>query len=401
MSRMPEVTKVTSAVSDSTNTTSSILPINLLSTGGAIKFYVYTDLKGAGGVRKYLYKIVNKNGTTKYAGESSSSTIKVENIRSKMSMGDRILFAIEAEGTYGIATSEYVDAKLVMAKEFPFLNAVSWQNDLENAFEENCEFDLVGGLDGVLKFATGEGLPEVDMPSDSGPLKSLGLESAGLDFDLDVAYDFYNAKATFTSKAGAKLGVNGTFAEFEVPDKVEALLGTGITSEGEVTVSLICVYNDSTMEWEIESYKFIIATETEIRVFTFEFKFSVPLDATFGGVLLSGYVSVEVNGTLTFKTNVTIGGLGSFDSIEEVMIDLADVKTEEELMRKLSRGLGFYRFPMNWNWFDEYLKYSEIPHKIKITGIENIKKNFSECYKLLINEFKKVSINGDSIFAIK
>lgn len=322
MSRMPEVTKVTSAISDSTNPTSSILPLNLLSTGGAIKFYVYTDLKGAGEVRKYLYKIVNRNGTTKHRGESTSSTIKVENIRSKMSMGDRILFAIEAEGTYGIATSEYVDAKLVMAKEFPFLNAVSWQNDLENAFEENFEFDLVDGLDGVLEFATGEGMPEVDMPSDSGPLKSLGLESAGLDFDLDVDYDFYNAKATFTSKADAKLGVNGTFAEFEVPDKVEALLGTGITTESEVTVSLVCVYNDSTLEWEIESYKFIIANETEIRVLTFEFKFRVPLDATFGGVLLSGYVSVEVNGTLTFKTNVTIGGLGSFDSIEEVMIDL-------------------------------------------------------------------------------
>ncbi|NLL04394.1 MAG: PKD domain-containing protein [Clostridiaceae bacterium] len=322
MTRLPEVTKVISAVSNSTKPTSSILPLNLIRTGGAIRFNVYTDLKGAGEVRKYLYKIVNRYGVIKFTGESTSSTIKVENIRSKMSMGDRILFAVEAEGTYGIATSEYVDAKLVMAKEFPFLNAVSWQNNLESAFEENFNFDLEEGLDGFLKFVTGEGTPDIDMPSDSGPIKSLGIESAGLDFDLDVKYDFYNAKATFTSKAGAKLGVNGEFANFDVPDQVESFLGTGITTESEVTVSLICVYNDSTMKWEIESYKFIIANETEIRVLTFEFKFRVPLDATFGGVLLSGYVSLEVNGTLTFKTNVSIGGPLSFESVKNLMIEL-------------------------------------------------------------------------------
>ncbi len=322
MTRLPEVTKVISSVSSSTRATSSILPLNLVPTGGAIRFSVYTDLKGAGEVRKYLYKIVNRYGVTKHTGESTYDVIKVENIRSKMSMGDRILFAVEAEGTYGIATSEYVDAKLVMAKEFPFLNAVTWQNDLEDALEEDFEFDLVDGLDGFLEFATGDGMPDVDMPSDSGPLKSLGLESAGLDFDLGVKYDFYNAKATFTSKAGSKLGVNGEYAKFDVPDQVDKFFGAGITSENEVTVSLICVYNDSTMKWEIESYKFEIANETEIRVLTFEFKFSVPLDATFGGVLLSGYVSVEVNGTLTFKTSVSIGGPLSFESVKSLMLDL-------------------------------------------------------------------------------
>ncbi len=318
LERMPEVTRVTSYISDSFNPSCSILPLNL--PFGSLSFTVTVDLKGAGEVSKYLYKIVDRYGRTKYTGESETRYIEVEDIRSKMAQGDRILFAIEAVGTYGTTTSDYLDAKIVMAREFPFLNAVSWLNELETAFESVGEFDP-NGIDGALKFATGEGVPDIDMPSDSGPIKSIGLDIPKFDFDLDVKYDFANGKATFTSKASGSSGLSGTLAEFDVPKPFSAAVGTGISTSGEVTFTLICVYNDSTLKWEIEKYQIQIASEIEVKIITLEFKYNVPIDAYFGGVLLSGYVSLEINGKVTFFVNVGIDDIGSFDSVQDLMVD--------------------------------------------------------------------------------
>lgn len=319
LERMPEVTRVTSYISDSSNPSCSILPLNL--PFGSLSFSVSVDLKGAGEVSKYLYKIVDRYGITKYTGENETDYIEVKDIRSKMAQGDRIQFAVEAVGTYGTTTSDYVDAKIVMAKEFPFLNAVSWLNELETAFENaGGEYDP-NGIDGALKFATGEGVPDIDMPSDSGPIKSLGIDIPKFDFDLDVKYDFSNGKAIFTSKASGSSGLSGSLAEFDVPEPFSAAAGMGISTEGEVTFTLICVYNDSTLNWEIEKYQIQIATEIEVKIITLEFKYNVPIDATFGGLLLSGYVSLEINGKVTFFVNVGIDDIGSFDSVQDLMFD--------------------------------------------------------------------------------
>jgi hypothetical protein len=75
---------------------------------------------------------------------------------------------------------------------------------------------------------------------------------------------------------------------------------------------------------------------------------------------------------------------------EEVIIDLINIRTEKELMRAMSRGLGMYRFPMEWKWFGEYLKDCELPTKIMIKGIDNIKRNFSGCYYLIKDVLGKV-----------
>lgn len=319
LERMPEVTRVTSYASDSSNSSCSILPLNI--TYGSLRFSVYVDLKGVGEVSRYLYKIVDSNGRTKYEGENDSALIEVKDIRNKMAQGDRILFAVETVGIYGTMTSNYLDAKIVMAKEFPFLNAVSWLNSLETAFENDANFNP-NGINGALKLKTGEGVPKIKMPSDSGPINSLGVGIPKIDFDLDVKYDFCNGKAVFTSKASAGSGLSGNLAKFDVPEPFGATMGTGISASNEVTLTLICVYNDSTLNWEIEKYQIQIASELEIKIITLEFKYNMPLDVYFGGVLLSGYVSLKVEGKITFFTNISIGGMGSFESIEELMVEL-------------------------------------------------------------------------------
>jgi len=76
---------------------------------------------------------------------------------------------------------------------------------------------------------------------------------------------------------------------------------------------------------------------------------------------------------------------------EEVSINLTNIKTEKELMRVLCKGLGIYMFPMEWKWFEEYLAESDLPSKIEILGIDNIRKNFGGCYHLIRNILNKVS----------
>lgn len=319
LERMPEVTRVRSYVSDSSNPSCSILPLNL--AYGSLFFSVSVDLKGAGEVSKYLYKIVDRYGKTKYIGENETDYIEVKDIRSKMVQGDRILFAVEAVGTYGTTVSDYVDAKIVMALEFPPLNAVSWLNELETAFENTYDENF-GGIKGLYKFVTGKKMPDIEMPSDSGPIKSLSItQPTTFDFDLDVQYDFFNGKAVFTTKTGTKSGLNGSWANFKVPDQVGLSATSGISSEQEVTLTLIFVYNDSTLNWEVEKFQIAIASELEIKIITLKFKYNVPIDAYFGGVLLSGYVSLEINGKITFFTNISVEDLGSIDSIEDFIVE--------------------------------------------------------------------------------
>ncbi len=72
-------------------------------------------------------------------------------------------------------------------------------------------------------------------------------------------------------------------------------------------------------------------------------------------------------------------------------IDLSGIKTEEQLLETLSKGLGFYRFPMEWNWLDEYLTYSDSPRIITIKGMENVRTNFEGCYHFIIDAFDRLT----------
>lgn len=347
MSSVPEVKSVTSYVSDSTKLKSSIIPTNLIeSLGGSLMFRVEADTKDSGKVKRYLYKIVDKNNNTKYSGESTVKLINVENICDKMAVGDRILFAIETEGVSNPIISEYVDAKLVMAKEFTFLNSVAWNANVANELKEAFNPDIVEGIDGFLEFSTGDGLPRIEMPEDSGIFKSAGLSAADANFDFDVEYDFYNAKAKFTTRGGIKFGADGALAVLELPkgtsetntegdsnadnnptvdgDPAKSRLERtiGIEYEGNATVSIVCVYDEIAMKWLIESFEIQFDSGVTISV---EFKFIVPLDATFGGALLSGYAAVTIEGGIKQTMAVSIEDIESFDSLRDLMVEMQTI----------------------------------------------------------------------------
>ena len=311
ISREPEITKVVSWCSDSSNNRSSILPLNL-SDDSSITFKVDADLKGASEITEHLWRIVDKYGNIKYEGTSGKDRyITIDDFKSKMAVGDRIEFAIKTEGEYGEFTSDYVDAKLVLAPELKLLNGIAWTNSVKNVlFPEQFN---TSGIDGCVKFVT-DSDDSVEMPKDSGVFKAMKLISALQNFNLDVDYDFKNARLKVDTE------ISGELFSFETEDKKkEGNFGI----ESEANVSIYIVYNDVTLEWELESMDIHFETGVTVSV---KFKVSVPLDAVFGGVALSGYAYVEIEGGVNFIVDVTIPNVSELDSLKDLIVEIqADV----------------------------------------------------------------------------
>jgi len=318
LSIVPEITRVVSWCSDSTNSRSSIVPFNLM--GSSIKFRIDTDLKGNGEVNEYLYKIVDKNGNIKYSGSERINIITILNIKSKMAVGDRLKFAIKTSGPYGDFTSDYVDAKLVMAPELPLLDAVNWLFD--RGINELPVFNpTIEGINDANKFfdRLNNSNSSVPFPGDSGIFKSTKLIPLDASIDLDVEYDFLNGKVKITNKGGVSGDFLGGLAEWDHGSGREGSRRFTLGGELSATVVTVLTYNDSSLRWEFEKMDVNIVGGASFKI---EFKYNVPADGFFGGVLLSGYAVVELEGGIQIIVNASIPNLSRISSISDVLKDI-------------------------------------------------------------------------------
>jgi len=328
MKKTPEVTKVVSWCSDSSNIRSSILPLNFVDND-YIVFTVYADLKGASEIKEYLWRIVDKQGNIKYEGTSKYDTVKIEAIKSKMAVGDRIKFAIRTEGEYGNFISDYVDAKLVLAPELKLLNDIAWASSLkDDMFPHEVDME---GLDGSVEFITGSDT-SIDLPEDSGAFKSLKIIPSFLHFDLDADYDFKNARLKVNTTTGKDdTGFSGELFTLDA-GKGEKEGNFIVRPSSEAKVSINIVYNDVSLRWELESMDIHYENEVTIKL---EFKYSVPLDAYFGGALLSGYAYVEIEGGIKFIVDVSIPDVSNLDSLEDLI-----AKIQADIWMSIKSAIG-------------------------------------------------------------
>ncbi|NLD45862.1 MAG: type IV secretion protein Rhs, partial [Clostridiaceae bacterium] len=133
---------------------------------------------------------------------------------------------------------------------------------------------------------------------------------------MNVDYDFKNARLkvnTTTGKDGT--GFSGELFNLDV-GKGEKEGNFGIRPSKEANVSIDIVYNDVTLKWELESMDIKMENGVTIKL---EFKYSVPLDAYFGGMLLSGYAYVEIEGGINFIVEVSIPDVSKLDSLEDLI----------------------------------------------------------------------------------
>ena len=316
LSKLLEITEVASPYSNSKNNRSSVIPLNLLY--GLITFNIFTDLKDAGEVVEYLYRIVDKNGNTKYEGTSYKSSITIYDIKSLMSVGDRLEFAVRTTGKYGEFISDYVDAKLVVAPELTLLNGVAWESKFWRDTPKPVKSILnpkISGINNSVKFFKGKDA-ELPFPDDTGIFKSTKLIPVMPELDLKVEYDYINAKAKIENVAKA----NGDFnlAKFKFLDK-KGSGSVGFNAGADVNFNAEIVYNDKTLKWEIESLEMKYTAEPKISV---QFKYPVPLDAFFGGILLSGHIAVKFEGGVELIVNVAIPDVSNFDSIDDLVAEI-------------------------------------------------------------------------------
>jgi len=320
LSKVPEITRVVSWCSDSTNSRSSIVPMNLM--GSSIDFRIDTDLKGNGEVTEYLFKIVDKNGNEKYSGSETDKMVTIWNIKNKMAIGDRLKFAIKTSGPYGNFTSDYVDAKLVMAQELPLLNTVDWLFDRGIIQNEIPIFNPeIEGINDANRFfnSINNSNSSVPFPGDSGIFNSTKLIPLDASIDLDVEYDFLNAKVTITNKAGVSGDFLGGLAEWDHGSGREGSRRFSLGGELRATFVTELTYNDSSLRWEFEKMDVNIVGGASFRV---EFKYNVPADVIFGGVLLSGYAVVELEGGVQIIVNTSIPNLSRINSISDLVTEV-------------------------------------------------------------------------------
>ncbi len=320
LSKVPEITKVVSWCSDSTNSRSSIVPLNLI--GSSVDFRIDTDLKGNGEVTEYLYKIVDKNGNEKYSGSETDKIVTIWDIKNKMAIGDRLKFAIKTSGPYGNFTSDYVDAKLVMAQELPLLNTVDWLFDRGIIQNEIPLFNPeIEGINDANRFfnSINNSNSSVPFPGDSGIFNSTKLIPLDASIDLDVEYDFLNAKVTITNKGGVSGDFLGGLAEWDHGSGREGSGRFSLGGELSATFVTVLTYNDSSLRWEFEKMDVNIVGGASFRV---EFKYNVPADVIFGGVLLSGYAVVELEGGVQIIVNTSIPNLSRINSISDLVTEV-------------------------------------------------------------------------------
>ncbi|WP_036943057.1 S-layer homology domain-containing protein [Pseudobacteroides cellulosolvens] len=316
LSKVPEITKVVSWCSSSSNYRSSIVPLNLI--GSSVNFRIDTDLKGNGEVTEYIYKIVDKNGNEKYSGSETDQIVTIWDIKNRMAIGDRLKFAIKTSGPYGDFTSNYVDAKLVMAPELKILDTVDWLFDsgvIPNELSFNPEIE---GINDANEFLNGSD-SNVPFPGDSGIFCSTKLIPINPSIDMDVEYDFLNAKVTITNKGGVSGEFLGGLAEWDHGSDGEGSRRINIGGELSATFDTVLTYNDAALRWELERMDVNVVTGAS---FTVEFKYSVPLDVYFGGALLSGYAAVELEGGVQLIVNASIPDVSSFDSISDLVTEV-------------------------------------------------------------------------------
>ncbi len=318
LSKVPEVTRVVSWCSDSSKPRSSIVPENLI--GYSTEFRIDTDLKGAGEVTEYLYRIVSRYGNMKHSGSSRNNMISVLDLKGKMSPGDRLEFAVKTTGDYGEFISDYVDSKLVKARELTFLNTVDWIYD--HTLSPTSVFNpKITGINNANKFfnaLTGANSPK-PFPNESGIFNTTKLIPVDVEIDLDVEYDFNNAKATITNKNGVEGEVLGDLMKWEYEDGSSDKRTINIGANGKVYYTAVIVYNDRTLRWELESMDMHLEAGVSIKV---QFRYTVPIDGAFGGVLLSGYAYVEIEGGVQFIVNISVPDVSNFNSLDDLVAEI-------------------------------------------------------------------------------
>ncbi|MDQ2085047.1 fibronectin type III domain-containing protein [Herbivorax sp. ANBcel31] len=335
LSQFPEIREISSAYSNSNDRRASMVPLNLLS--GPIKFEINTDLKGDGYVTDYLYRVVDKYGNikTERSTAATGDSITISNIRSMMTSGDKLHFAVKTMGTYGEYTTDYVDTKLTTVCELNILNGIEWDDDLEGSRQNGVNLNL-GGISGLYKFLTGGKDLDLSFPSDSEIWEPISLKPPQIKTDFSVNYDFYNASATFKNKNSLNVGLSGQFLDFEFPKLGGSGKGSmGITPESKGELSIDTIYNSIHSRWEIKSISYTSESGVTVDI---SFKYTVPADLKFGGLLLSAYAEVKVQGQyVTSMSNPDISNL-DISTLESLSDLIPEIQTTLSIALRLAVG---------------------------------------------------------------
>lgn len=319
LSKQPEITEVSSSYSSSKNNRSSIIPLNLLEN--SVTFKLTADLKGAGEVIAYLYRVVDKNGNTKSEQAFHTSTITIHNIKSKMTVGDRIQFAVKTSGDYGEFTSDFVDAKMTIAPELRILNQFTWRNAPWDEPVETSSTPFnpeISSINDMVEFFTGSD-KELPFPDDCGLFKSTKLVPITPSMSLKVEYDLLDGRVSISNMNGAEGEILGDLLEWDYGDLGEESRELRFGGNLKATFDAEIVYNDRSMKWEFESLEMEWSAGANINI---EFKYRVPLDAYFGGALLSGYVSVKFEGGAEVVLNVAVPDVSRFNSLSDLVVQI-------------------------------------------------------------------------------
>ena len=321
LGKEPEITEVSSAYSSSRNNRSAIIPLNLLEN--SVTFKITADLKDAGDFISYFYRIVDKYGNTKYEEAFQTSTVTINNIKSKMSVGDRLQFAVKTGGDYGEFISEYVDAKMTLAPELKILNQFTWRNppwDQPVEISREAFNPKIKSFNNVVKFFT-QSSDELPFPDDCGLFKSTKLVPVTPSMNLKIEYDLFDGKVSFSNMNGLEGEILGDLLKWDFNGLLDGTGSRAIKFGGDLkaTFDAVIVYNDRSMKWELESMEMEWSSGKNISI---EFKFRAPLDGVFSGFVFAGYVSVKFEGGAELVCNVSIPDVSQLNSLSDLIVQI-------------------------------------------------------------------------------